>query len=152
MSEFAGLDEEIVKDEKVAENVERIDTAKPKRRPFHYWKIGDKEIKLKLTAAMITKVEGKFRNKNILSLVTDDNIPPLSTMLTIVQAAAIPWNHGTSYADIQSLYDKWTELENGNMTDFLSKVVMPTLAVSGFFTEETSKEIFSELDDQTRLG
>lgn len=151
MSEYAGLDEEIT-EEKKPENVTNLEEKKPKRRPFHYWKVGDKELKLKLTAAMVGKVESKYRNKNILSLVTDDALPSLNTMLTIVQAAAIPWNHGTSYSDIQNLYDKWTETEGGNLTDFLSKVVMPTLAVSGFFTDETSQQIMEELNDETRLG
>lgn len=154
MSKYAGLDDEIKEENTKAEvdNVVSMSDSKPKRRQFHYWKVGDTEIKLKLTAAMINKVEDKYRGKSIMSLVMEDDIPSLSVMLTIVQAAAIPWNHGTSYAKVQSLYDSWTENEGGNLTDFYTKIVLPTLAVSGFFTEETAQQIMDAVDVDKRLG
>ena len=65
-----------------------------------------------------------------------DDMPPLSVMLTIIQAAMEPWEHGMDYSDVQKLYDRWTE-EGGNQMNCFPGVIIPTMAVSGFFTEET---------------
>ena len=73
-----------------------------------------------------------------------EDIPPLSVMLTIIQAAMEPWVHGMTYPKIQNLYDKWTE-EGGNQTDLYTKVIVPTLVVSGFFTQEQADVLMEEM-------
>lgn len=131
----------------IEENV--IEAKKPKRRPFHYWKVGDREYKLKLKTSMIERVEAKFGGKNILSLVSD--LPPLGVMLTITQAAMAPWEHGIGYADVQDLYDEWTE-DGGSQMEFYTSVIMPTLEVSGFFTAAMAASMtaaLKEMDDLT---
>lgn len=139
---FGGIDDEIMEqeEEKVTSFEERKE--KPKRRPFHYWKVGEREYKLKLTTAMIEKLENKYRT-NVLNLVSDD-MPALSVMLTIVQAAMAPWEHGISYPDLKRIYDTWTE-SGGNQMEFYMNVVMPTLAVSGFFTETQAEAMMESL-------
>lgn len=163
MSEYAGLDNE-VRQLEAAESIEKsggnvisLDeagkkVAKSKRKPFHYWKIGDRTVRLKLNAGMIEKVESKYGNRNITSLVMDQDIPSLSVMLTITQAAAIPWEHGISFAEVKRLYDKWVETEDGNQSDFFTKIILPTLAVSGFFTDETTQKIMEAVDEEKQLG
>lgn len=142
MDELGGLNEAM--EEKEPENkVVSIDKEIPKRKPFHYWEVTGREYKLKLKASTIGKLENKYR-KNIMNLV--DDMPPLSVMLTIIQAAMEPWEHGIDYQDIQKMYDKWTE-EGGNQIDLYSKVVMPTMAVSGFFTEKQAASIMEELQN-----
>lgn len=147
MGKLQGLDEEAIQ-EKV-ENVVSYEEAKTKRRPFHYWKIGDREYKLKLTTAMIGKLENKYRT-NMLNLVSEDNIPPLSIMLTILQAAMAPWEHGKTYADVQKLYDRWIE-DGGNQMLLFTGILMPTLAVSGFFTEKQAAAMLESLKDMDEL-
>ena len=142
MDYTGGLDEEI-RDVQEQENV----ILAPKRRPFHYWKVGEKEYKLKLTTRMIERVETKY-GKNILNLV--DEIPPLSVMLTITQAAMTPWEHGISYSDIQKLYDSWTD-QGGNQMEFFTKIVMPTLVVSGVFTDNQAASIMENLKDVDQI-
>lgn len=98
----------------------------------------------KLKASTIGKLENKYR-QNIMNLVED--MPSLSVMLTIIQAAMEPWEHGIDYPDIQKIYDSWTE-EGGNQVDLFKKVVIPTLVVSGFFPEKQAQSIMEELENQ----
>ena len=74
-------------------------------------------------------------------------MPSLSVMLTIIQAAMEPWEHGIDYPDIQKIYDSWTE-EGGNQVDLFKKVVIPTLVVSVFFPEKQAQSIMEELENQ----
>ena len=62
MSGLYGLDNEM--------NIEASNTGfeevkqepeKPKRKPFHYWRVSGKDYKLKLTTAMIGRLESKYR-------------------------------------------------------------------------------------------
>lgn len=142
MSNFEGLDAELgITEEKVTE----ISEVRPKRRFFHIWTVRGEDYKLKLNVHMIGELEKKYRT-NILNLVSDDGLPPLSTMLTIIQAAAAPWNHKISYEKIKKMYEFWCD-DGGNQIDLLSKVVMPVLVVSGFFTEEQGNAIMAELEN-----
>lgn len=150
MSGLYGLDNEM--------NIEASNTGfeevkqepeKPKRKHFHYWRVSGKDYKLKLTTAMIGRLESKYRT-NMLTLVSDGGIPPLSIMLTIIQAAIAPWEHGIAYQDVQKLYDRWLE-EGGNQMELFTEVLMPTLAVSGFFTEKQAASMMENLKDVDEL-
>ena len=140
-----GLDEELQLGEN--SNIVPIDKEQKKttRNPFHYWTVGGVEHKLKLNTAMITKLEGKYRT-NIINLVTNDGVPPLSVMLTIVQAAINPWEHGTSYSDVEKMFDTYL-VEGGDQQSFMKDVILPLMAVSGFFTEKQSQELMEKMSD-----
>lgn len=159
MAEIGGIDEELREKEECgavcddsieggSEPGEKIVPVK-KRRPFHYWTVNGKDYKLKLTTAMIGKLENKYRT-NILNLISDSGIPPLSVMLTIVQAAMAPWGHGISYADIQKMYDSWSD-KGGNQMDFFTGILIPTMAVSGFFTDQQAEAMMESLKDTDEL-
>ena len=140
MSDIGGLDTvEETTEEKVVEMTE-----KKERKPFHYWTVNGRDYRLKLKASMINKLENKYR-QNILNML--DDIPPLSVMLTIIQAAMEPWEHGLSYTKVQNLYDYWADEEGGNQTDLYSKIIIPTLAVSGFFTQEQADVLVEEMQN-----
>lgn len=80
MSDIGGLDTvEETAEEKVVEMTE-----KKERKPFHCWTVNKRDYRLKLKASTIGKLENKYR-QNILNML--DDIPPLSVMLTIIQAA-----------------------------------------------------------------
>ena len=83
-------------------------------------------------------------------MVAGDDIPPLSVMLTVTQAAMAPWEHGIDYDDTKTLYDRWTE-EGGNQIDFYTGVVMPILAVSGFFTGKQAESMMRSLQDTDEI-
>lgn len=138
MENIGGLEEMNETTEEKVVNMEE-----KKRSPFHYWTVGGREYRLKLKAATINKLENKYR-QNLMNMI--DEIPPLSVMLTIIQAAMEPWEHGLSYPKVQSLYDSWTE-EGGNQMDLFTKVIIPTMAVSGFFTPEQADLIVEEIQN-----
>lgn len=136
MSNIGGLDEEKEIQEETTEIVD-LNEEKKKRRPFHYWKVGGREYKLKLRATNVERLESKYKC-NIMNLV--DDMPALSTMLTIIQAAMLEWEHGIKYERIKQLYDQYTD-EGGNQMSLYRDIVLPTLAVSGFFTEDATAQI-----------
>lgn len=87
-------------------------------------------------------LENKYKC-NIMNLV--DDMPALSTMLTIIQAAMLEWEHGIKYERIKQLYDQYTD-EGGNQMSLYRDIVLPTLAVSGFFTEDATAQILERLE------
>ncbi|MBO5371395.1 MAG: hypothetical protein J6A75_01610 [Lachnospiraceae bacterium] len=141
-----GLDEELsLTEEKESGKVVQLEEAKvQKRKPFHYWEVNGREYKLKLTTSMITKLENKYK-QNIMSLVTSE-IPPLSIMLTIVQAAMSPWEHKVDYKKVECLFDKWLE-EGGSQQSFYMDIIIPIAAVSGFFTDKQAQSMMESIKD-----
>lgn len=139
MENLGGLDD-------VAENTEdtvvSLEEKKEKRKPFHYWNVKGRDYRLKLKASTINKLENKY-HQNIMNML--DDIPPLTVMLTIIQAAMEPWEHGMTFPKIQNLYDIWTDEEGGNQSDLYTKVILPTLSVSGFFTTEQEETLMEEI-------
>ena len=119
-----GLDEaEAVKEE--------AESAKKKRAPFAYWTVGGRDYKLKLSTAVICQLEAKFK-ANLLSLISNKDLPPLAVMLTIIQGAMKEWEHGIKYEEVQKLFDKYCE-EGGSQVELLEEVVLKIYEVSGFF-------------------
>lgn len=143
-----GLDE-VLEQSEAEKKVTNIEEVKNKRKPFHYWMVAGKEHKMKLTAAMTTKLEDTYRS-NITSLVMTDN-PPLGVMLTIAQAAIVTWEHGTKYNDVERMYDTYLE-EGGNIQNFHADVIIPTLAVSGFFTDSQMETIKVMMEQMRTFG
>ena len=139
---LGGLDEE--------KNVSEEETNKTevneekKRKAFCYWTVEGRDYRLKLKASNIEKLENKYKC-NIMHLV--DDMPALSVMLTIVQAAMLPWEHGVKYDDILKLFDKYVD-DGGSQIDLYKNVVIPTLAVSGFFTTKMAAEILEATDEE----
>lgn len=119
-----------------------VEEVKPKRMPFMIWKVNGEEYRMKLTASMICTLENKYK-KNLLMLI--DSMPPLSTMLTIVQAAMQKHHHGMTYSRVQAIYDDYVE-EGGNQTDFFTDVIVELLSVSGFFTDKQTEEVTAKKD------
>lgn len=143
MEKLEGLDEEIREEKQ--EKVMDINQVKRNRRPFHVWTVNGQDYKLKLKTSMVTKLENKYRS-NILNLMLANDTPPLSVMLTVIQAAMSPWRHGTSYDDVVKVYDDWMD-EGGNQLDLYSDVILPTLAVSGFFTDKQAESLMKNLEE-----
>lgn len=135
--ENGGLDEELGISEKKEAGGPKL--VKDERRPFYEWEVGGETYRMKLTTNMTCKLEEKYKT-NLLNLISSDSIPKLSVMLTIVQAAMIPWHHGTDYKKVQGLFDKYVE-EGGDQLTFYAEVVMGALAVSGFFTKKQAREL-----------
>lgn len=126
-------------------------TAVPARKPYHVWTVGGKEYHLKLDGNATTKVESKYK-RNIIDLITsNDSLPPLSTMLTVLQGAMLKYHHGVSSNDMIRIFDTYCE-EGGNQIDLMTDVLMPTMAVSGFFSAKQSEEILEEVSNKNTLN
>lgn len=149
MENLGGLDNELMTAEQ-GNGGNSAEESKQKRRPFFFWEVNGTTHKMKLQTGMISKLENKYR-RNILNIVSDDGIPPLSVMLTIAQAALVPWEHGISYQSVEKLYESWLEHDDGSQAEFLSKVIIPTMAVSGFFTPAQAESIMKSLEEATEL-
>lgn len=146
--ENMGFDEVLNEQEKTEDQkIVDITSYQPKRRPYCVWEVGGTEYKLRLTGSVIDKLEQKFK-ANLLNVLAADGLPPLSVMLTVIQAAMQQHHHGMKYRDVLELFDKYVD-EGGDQTKLYTDVVMDLLAVSGFFTpseEEVLKENLKDLD------
>lgn len=145
MENLAGLDN--LTEEKEEGKVVSITEEKEKRKPFHYWTVDGRSYRLKLKASEISRLENKYR-KNMMNVLLDDGIPPLSVMLTTIQAGMEPWEHGVSYSDVEKLYDKWEEKDDGNQTELFTDVIIPLMTVSGFFTPKQAQEILESIQSK----
>ena len=89
------------------------------------------------------KLENKYR-QNLMNMI--DDIPPLSVMLTIIQAAMEPWEHGVDYNDVKKLYDIWIE-EGNSQLELYQKVLIPIMVVSGFLPEKTAAALLEAVEN-----
>lgn len=120
-----------------------------KRRPWHEWTINGREYRLVLTTQAIMKVEAKYRT-NIVNLVAANGIPQLSVMLTIIQAAMLKHQHGMKSNKVIELYEQYVS-EGGSQVALLNEVIMPTMTVSGFFTEDQSEVMTANMEGMDAL-
>lgn len=143
-----GLDEEEKVKSEAASDEKVVDMPK-KRRPFAYWTVGGREYKLKLTTAVICQLEDKFKS-NLLTVIMSGSIPSLAVMLTVIQGAMKPWEHGIKYADVQGLFDQYTE-EGGTQLSLMTDVLMPVYEVSGFFSESQAEAMNEKMEEAREL-
>lgn len=137
-----GFDEELeVKDQD--KKVEQLE--EKKRKPFAFWEVGGQVYKMKLTTQNICRLEDKYKTSLLNLLFGSGNVPPLSIMLTIAQAAMVPHHHSIKFTDVQALFDRYCE-EGGTQMTFMTDVFMEIYKVSGFFTENQAEEMDQKLE------
>ena len=139
-----GFDEELESKEEEDKVVSLEE--KKERRPFAYWEVGGQTYKMKLTTQNICRLEDKFKTSLLNVLFGAGSVPPLSVMLTITQAAMLPYNHKIKYEGVQALFDKYCE-EGGTQMTFMTDVFMEIYKVSGFFTEDQAEEMDKRLEE-----
>ena len=112
-----------------------IEERKKKRPAFVFWDIGNESLKLK-----------KRYRKNLISMLGDeDNIPPLTTMLQVIHAAALPWRHGIKLKNIIELYDKYQE-QGGTQINLYIDIYMQIFMVSGFFSDSVVEDMEDSME------
>jgi len=138
-----GLDESVAEQAGVEEMIPTAEeSGKPKRKPYHVWTVGGKEYLLKLKSDEIIKIENQL-GAPLFDVIGD--MPPLSTQLTIIQAAMRRYQHGLGFESVKQIYDKWIDEEYKSTIDLYKEVVLPTLVVSGFFPRENEEDIMTGL-------
>lgn len=126
-------------------NVISMEEHKSARPAFATWDVGNESLKLKLEINETMELEKKFR-KNLISLIGDeDNIPPLTTMLQIIHAAASPWKHGLKFKDIVSYFEKY-RAEGGTQLNLYVDVYLQVFMVSGFFSTSMVEDMEDSME------
>lgn len=112
-----------------------------KKTPYYIWKVGNKELKLKLTTKNIFDLESEY-GCNLLMLLND--MPTLNVMLNIVSKASEKFNHGVSKEDVYELYDEYIEDGHSHL-ELFSDVVMGVFSASGFFSNKMREEMTKKM-------
>lgn len=145
---YNGMDEELKVEKKKEENAE-ITAFEQKKKPFAYWAVGENEYRLKLKTPEVCRLEEKFKG-NLLGILTGGDIPPLSIMLTVVQAAMQSMNHKVRFQDVQEMFDQYVD-EGGTQITLFTDVIMQILTVSGFFTRNQTESMTERMEEVKEL-
>lgn len=138
--------ENVANGDQEQDNIVDMSERKKIRDQFAHWTIGDRTYNLKLRVADQLELEKKFR-KNLLSLMGDeDHLPPVTTMLQVIHAAAAPWQHGLKLRDIHGMYEDYLQ-NGGNMLELYTRVYLPIFTVSGFFSSSMAEDIEYSLEE-----
>ena len=137
--------DEILETKEEEEKVVSLEEKK-KRRPFAYWEVGGQTYKMKLTTQNICRLEDKYKTSLLNLLFGSGNVPTLSIMLTVTQAAMLPYHYKIKFVDVQNLFDRYCE-EGGTQMTFMTDVFMEIYKVSGFFTEDQAEEMDKRLEE-----
>lgn len=103
--------------------------------------VGDKEYKLRATAATIVELEKRLGGKNpldILMAVERGELPTVTNILYILHAALQKYHHGIDVRKVLEMYDSYIE-SGKNYTDLIP-VLVDVFRVSGFFPTAPKEE------------
>jgi len=116
---------------------------------YSEFKIGDKELKLRMDAQNSVLVEKKI-GKNPLSIFMseDKSLPKLEELITILHGSLQKYESGYTMEKTYALYDDYVD-EGGTFTDFIP-LIMDIFKVSGFFKEEDMKKAEDEAKGKKR--
>lgn len=114
------------------------------RKPFVVWEVNGVEYKLRLRAMDVSQLEDLF-GRSLLSIIGEDDIPALGTMLAIVRRSMEKFQHGTTEEKVCAIYDDYVD-EGGSLMNLYVDVVMPLFASSGFFTLSQTKTMLESME------
>ena len=98
---------------------------------------GNKEYKLKLNTGATVALEKRLGCNPISIFGNGDEIPTITTMVSILHASLQAYNHGITLEDAYTIFDNW--LDDGNaMTDFF-KIIIDIYKVSGLMRNGDEK-------------
>ncbi len=96
---------------------------------------GDKDYKLRLSTRNIAMLEKQLGCNPLAIFGKGDTIPTITTMVQVLYASLIQYNHGTSLDDAYDIFDSW--LADGNTaTDFIY-IILDIYRVSGLVKKES---------------
>lgn len=145
------MDREFNFDEQIADETETTPDAEETNkilkmpRPFVTWEVGDEVYKLKLTSAVIQKLEATFKT-SLMNAVLDNGIPTVGVMVAVLQAGLQKYNHGMKSKQVEDLFD--TYIDSGKtQIDLLREVIYPLMGDAGFFTPTQVELMTREMDE-----
>ena len=135
------MDNKTIFDEEEALEKEKVVSIT--RKPYVEWDVDGKTYKLKLTTSVIRKLEQGFE-KSLLTAVLEDGIPPIGTVITLLQAAMQKYHHGIKSYDVELLLDDFIDAGESQIS-LLQKVIYPLMHDAGFFTTAQMTLLTKEL-------
>lgn len=103
--------------------------------------VKDIDYKCRLNARACVDLEKKLGTNPLnlfMEIANTSKLPELNTLITILQASLVQYQHGMSIDKTYELYDNFVD-EGHNMMDLIP-VIMEIFKVSGFFPEEVEEE------------
>lgn len=98
---------------------------------------GDKTYKLRLSTRNIVTLENAIKCNPLSIFGSGDNIPEVSTMVTILWNSLQQYQHGISLNDAYDIFDEY--LKEHTMTDFIP-VILDIYKVSGLIAKDKEDE------------
>ena len=99
---------------------------------------GNKEYKLRLNTRNIVNLEKALGCNPVMIFGNGDDIPNISTMVTILHESLQQLNHGIKLDDTFNIFDDWVA-DGNNMVEFV-KVILEIYKVSGLVPNNTDEE------------
>lgn len=103
--------------------------------------VKDIDYKCRLNARACVDLEKKLGTNPLnlfMEIANTSKLPELNTLITILQASLVQYQHGMNIDKTYELYDNFVD-EGHNMMDLIP-VIMEIFKVSGFFPEEVEEE------------
>lgn len=110
---------------------------------YKEFNVGNKEYKLRLGVRNMVILE-KQLGCNPLSIFGDgDEIPTVTTMVTIFYYSLLQYNHGIGLEKAYEIFEEWLS-EGNTVTDFIP-IIIDIYKVSGIIKQEESENTLGNL-------
>ena len=139
-----GIDDELEQENSVP-TIDAEEKVIKMRRPYVTWTVGEEEYRLKLTSSTITQLERRF-NKSLLDAVLEDGIPPVSVVITLIQASMQKFHHGMKSYTVETIFDRYIDA-GGSQISLLTEVIYPLMYDAGFFTDGQMELLTKEIGE-----
>lgn len=96
---------------------------------------GNKDYKLRLNTRNIVSLEKQLGCNPLAIFGTGDTIPTITTMVQILYASLVQYNHGISLNDAYDIFDNWLA-DGHSSTDFIP-VILDIYKASGIIKNDS---------------
>lgn len=110
--------------------------------PFHVLQVGEKEYKLKFSAAAAVETEKrlKFSLMDVLS-----KIDSVTVQIAVLHGALQKYQHDITYSMAENIYEEY--LDSGKTVFDFAEVIMEVYAVSGFMKKEQLQRVTEVMEN-----
>ena len=118
---------------------------------YKLFKVGDKELKLRLRAKDCVDLESRLGESPLTRLMETQNgkIPSIGFMIAVLHSSLQAFEHGYNLEKTYELYDEYVD-NGGDLSDLLPEIV-DVFEVSGFFKQEKKEQEGVEKEQQVQV-
>lgn len=118
---------------------------------YKIFKVGDKELKLRLRARDCVDLESRLGESplNKLMETQDGKIPSIGFVIAVLHSSLQAYEHGYDLNKTYELYDEYVN-NGGDLTSLLPEII-EVFEVSGFFKQEKKGQEEKEQSVQVEL-